>query len=164
SRALNAVIALAQGAWLAFLDADDWLAPTAFETLLARLHERPGLDAVHAGWTRIAPDGRSVEEICPRVDEDMFAWHAHNCAFAIHSVLVRRELVERAGGFDPGLTTCEDWDLWLRLSRLGTRWGRVDAQVASYRMRTLSASMARRQLLEDGLAVGGGAPRAGAGP
>ena len=153
STARNAGIAAATGTWLAFLDADDWLAGTAFATLLEALRARPELDAVHCGWTRIAPDGREVAEICPRGERDMFAWHAHNCGFAIHAVLVRRELVERAGGFDPALTTCEDWDLWQRLSRIGARWGRVEAQLAYYRMRALSASMASAQLLRDGLVV-----------
>jgi glycosyltransferase involved in cell wall biosynthesis len=31
----------------------------------------------------------------------------------------RKSAVEIAGGFDPGLTYCEDWDLWLRISLLG---------------------------------------------
>ena len=153
SAARNAGIAAARARWLVFLDADDWLAPDALARLHATLVARPQLDAVHCGWTRIAPDGRQVEEICPRSEEDMFGWHAHNCAFAIHAVMVSRELVRRAGGFDPGLTTCEDWDLWMRLSRLGACWGRVDAQLAYYRMRKASASMASRRLLDDGLAV-----------
>jgi len=153
SRARNAGIALARAPWLAFLDADDWLHPEALATLLAALRANPRLDGVHCGWTRIAPDGREAHEICPRDDEDMFAWHAHNCAFAIHAVMVRRELVQRAGGFDPSLATCEDWDLWLRLSRLGARWARVERQLACYRIRTLSASMASRRMLRDGLVV-----------
>src|SRR5262249_25853094 len=83
--------------------------------------------------------------------EDMLAWHSHNCGFAIHAVLVRRALVERTGGFDPALATCEDWDLWLRLSRLGTRWTRLERQLAWYRIRERSASMAARGMLHDRL-------------
>ncbi|HEX7290211.1 MAG TPA: glycosyltransferase, partial [Conexibacter sp.] len=153
SRARNAGIAHARGRWLAFLDADDWLEPDAYAAMLAVLDANARLDGVHCGWTRIAPDGRESREICPHDAEDMLPWHAHNCGFAIHAVLVRRELVERAGGFDPMLITCEDWDMWLRLSRLGTRWARLERQLAWYRIRERSASMAARQMLHDGLVV-----------
>jgi hypothetical protein len=34
----------------------------------------------------------------------------------VHSVLIRREGLERTGYFDETLSTYEDWDLWLRLS------------------------------------------------
>jgi hypothetical protein len=35
------------------------------------------------------------------------------------SVLVRRELITRAGGFNPALLAGEDYDLWVRLAALG---------------------------------------------
>ncbi len=33
------------------------------------------------------------------------------------SVVMKRTCLEAVGGFDAGLTPCEDWDLWLRISR-----------------------------------------------
>jgi hypothetical protein len=41
---------------------------------------------------------------------------------SIHSpgaVLVRRELLDLSGGFDGSLAHSEDWDMWIRLARLG---------------------------------------------
>jgi hypothetical protein len=35
-------------------------------------------------------------------------------------VTVRRQGLEAAGGFDPGIFGCDDWDLWLRLRPLGS--------------------------------------------
>jgi hypothetical protein len=37
---------------------------------------------------------------------------------AIPSVMVRRQLLEQAGGFDVRLRVCEDYDLWLRVAGL----------------------------------------------
>jgi hypothetical protein len=33
------------------------------------------------------------------------------------AILIRRECLERVGGFDPRLPPVEDWDMWLRLAR-----------------------------------------------
>ena len=33
------------------------------------------------------------------------------------AVMMRRELFERLGGFDESLPVCEDYDLWLRISK-----------------------------------------------
>ena len=33
--------------------------------------------------------------------------------------MVRRDVLESVGGFDPALRTSEDWDLWLRLAATG---------------------------------------------
>jgi hypothetical protein len=38
------------------------------------------------------------------------------------TVIARRSAMEAAGGFKPQLRICEDWDLWLKLSRIGDVW------------------------------------------
>jgi hypothetical protein len=35
------------------------------------------------------------------------------------NVVVRADVMGAVGGFDPALTTSEDWDRWLRLARVG---------------------------------------------
>lgn len=162
SAARNTAIEHARGDLIAFLDADDWLAPEAFELLVGELRARPDLDGVHCGWIRVTATGREVREICANTEEDLLSVHVRRCGFTIHAVVVRRAIVERAGGFDASLVTCEDWDFWMRLSRLGARWGRVDAHLAYYRMRTGSASMDAAALLRDGLVVIDRAPEAAA--
>jgi hypothetical protein len=46
---------------------------------------------------------------------------------------MRRELARQIGGFDPALRRGQDYDYWLRASRL-TRIDRLDAPLALYRM------------------------------
>jgi hypothetical protein len=38
------------------------------------------------------------------------------------TVIARRSAMDAAGGFSPRLRICEDWDLWLKLSRMGEVW------------------------------------------
>jgi peptidoglycan/xylan/chitin deacetylase (PgdA/CDA1 family) len=153
SDARNAGIALARYAWLLFLDADDWLLPQHLKRMTNALISDPDLDAVHCGWTHVAPDGRlSGEQYCPQLG-DLFAVLTRYCAFAVHACVVRRSLVEAVGGFDPTLRTCEEWDLWQRIARSGARFGAIREVLALYRMRPDSLSVNSRQLLDDGLRV-----------
>ncbi|MEP7381182.1 MAG: glycosyltransferase family A protein, partial [Gemmatimonadota bacterium] len=100
SAARNAGIRAASSPWLHFLDADDWMAPTAFERMAAVLTDDPTLDVVHCGWARVAEDGRLIAESrCWQVG-DLFATFAVRCAIAVHACLVRRSVVIAAGGFD----------------------------------------------------------------
>lgn len=51
------------------------------------------------------------------------------------TVMARRDVLEALGGFDPSLSTEEDYDLWLRLA-LEHRVAYVDAPLADIRRRT----------------------------
>src|SRR4029077_19316559 len=56
------------------------------------------------------------------------------------SVTARRELILRAGLFDPELRSAEDLHLWLRLGPKGTRFIRTDRPLIRYRARPESLS------------------------
>jgi peptidoglycan/xylan/chitin deacetylase (PgdA/CDA1 family) len=151
--ARNAGIAQARHPWMFFLDADDTIVPEAFAELVAAMVSRPDTDAVLAGCRRVDAGGRKLRSQRPGHHEDHFAVFARVCAIVIHSCLVRTELVRRVGGFDEGLVTCEDWDLWQRIARVGARFRTIPVDVAIYRMRPGTASHDGRRMLQDGLLV-----------
>jgi peptidoglycan/xylan/chitin deacetylase (PgdA/CDA1 family)/protein-L-isoaspartate O-methyltransferase len=153
SHARNAGLALARGPWLFFLDADDWILPETFELMLAAHGRDPRAEAIYGGYVRVDDDGRELRRELPEHEDDVFPLFARTCAVAVHACLVRTELVRRAGGFDESLITCEDWDLWQRIARLGARFARIPDFVAFYRVRVGSASGAGWRMLEDGLLV-----------
>ena len=47
--------------------------------------------------------------------------------------MARKELIDRAGRFDPRLSQCADWDMWLRVSLL-TRFLPVHEALTLYRV------------------------------
>jgi peptidoglycan/xylan/chitin deacetylase (PgdA/CDA1 family) len=151
--ARNAGIELARYPWMFFLDADDVIIPEAFEELVGATVANPEVDAVLAGCRRVDAAGRHLRSQLPGHHEDHFAVFARICAIVIHSCLVKTDLVRRAGGFDEELVTCEDWDLWQRVARLGGRFTTIPADVAIYRMRPGTASHDGRRMLRDGLQV-----------
>ena len=58
------------------------------------------------------------------------------------SALMRRELVEDTGGFDPAFETYEDWELWVNALAHGWRGRRVDAVTLEYRRHPRSSKLA----------------------
>ncbi|HEV7481974.1 MAG TPA: glycosyltransferase [Solirubrobacterales bacterium] len=152
SAARNAGIALARAPWLFFLDADDWIVPSAF-TLLLDAVSGDGIDAAYGGYVRVDAGGRETRERRPPHAEDLFPVFTQMCAFAIHACLNRTELIRAAGGFDEALVTCEDWDLWQRVARTGARFAAIPDYIAYYRMRPESASANGARMLADGLEV-----------
>jgi glycosyltransferase involved in cell wall biosynthesis len=115
SVARNDGIRAASGTWLAFLDDDDLWEPHKLERQLALAQEAgAGLVCTHAlviDEQRV-PIGR--EEL---VDSDRLADELSrtNAIGTPSSVLVRRDLVVAAGGFDEQLSVLADWDLWLAI-------------------------------------------------
>lgn len=110
---------LARGEVLAFMDADCTVAPDWLDEAARYLPRR---DIVCFGSPpEVPPDATWVQRTWfqvrrkrPPVGET--AW------LESMNMFVRRESFALAGGFDESLATCEDYDLSLRLARLGLLW------------------------------------------
>jgi glycosyltransferase involved in cell wall biosynthesis/peptidoglycan/xylan/chitin deacetylase (PgdA/CDA1 family) len=154
SQARNDGLARATADWVTFLDADDWVDPSFVEIMLGARDRNPQADAIYCGYQRITPDGsRVTPSFRPEVSEAPFRMFCGACPVAIHSVVIKKSLVLEAGAFDPGLQTCEDWDLWQRVARLGAVFVGVPELLALYRESEFSLSRKTEQLLADGFAV-----------
>ncbi|MEM8859810.1 MAG: glycosyltransferase [Chloroflexota bacterium] len=151
--ARNTGIEAANHNWILYLDADDWIVPEYLEIMTKELMADQSFDAAYCGWAFITPDGHEVFKEMPTVNGDLYKMHAEGCPYAIHSFVIKKEAIQQAGGYDPSLTVCEDWDLWQRVSRLGTQFKAVKLMLAPYRMRASSASMDGRRILSDGIRV-----------
>jgi peptidoglycan/xylan/chitin deacetylase (PgdA/CDA1 family) len=151
--ARNVGASLARGSYLLSLDADDWLLPGALAALVEPLRRDQSLAGAYCTWRRVTDDGVTISETSPAPDEALFAQFARTCPFSIHSCLLRRVIFEHHGGFDPDLRTCEDWDLWQRITRTGAAFARVDGVHAVYRVTAGSLTLADDQVVRDGLRV-----------
>lgn len=154
SAARNAGIRESRAPLLTFLDADDRILPEKLALQLDVLDAHPEVGAVYSGWhcidesgARLPQRGRSVH------GGDIFPDLVLGNLMHPHTVVVRRPLVEAAGGFDETLTSVEDWDLWVRLARAGARWHCVDRPLAEYRIRRGAMHQNPRRMLENRLRV-----------
>lgn len=154
STARNTGIELAQHDWLLFLDADDTIAPTYLEKMIAPLHAFPELDGVLCRGQKIVADGQLLQESNHDAVGDLFLDLTRHCTLPNLNVgIFQKFLVKTVGRFEPSLKTCEDWDLWQRLARAGANFGVVDEVLAYYQVQPHSLSSKARQFLQDALRV-----------
>ncbi len=131
SRARNAGIARIASPWVAFLDADDEWAPDKLERQLRVVREDPGVLLVASEWQRDDAGADPVHAGAGPVSPVPLSQLVLLNRFQTSTVLVRRDALCRAGGFDPRLDGAEDWDLWVRLAHLG-RIVKVDLPLVRY--------------------------------
>jgi glycosyltransferase involved in cell wall biosynthesis len=147
----NHGITLARGAFVAFLDADDEWDPTKIARQLEAMASHPGWVAVGSLMHHISASGRVIGVTGERVGdrEQAMVRAARLMPFPLSSLLVRRDVLDRVGGFDPqfaALGQVEDLELLARLASAGDI-GSVNEVLGGYRMHRASAS-ARRYWLQ----------------
>ncbi|MDG4882682.1 trifunctional glycosyltransferase/class I SAM-dependent methyltransferase/polysaccharide deacetylase [Mesorhizobium sp. WSM4884] len=148
--ARNSGISIARGQWLMFLDADDWVDTSFLAKMLAALKTAPDAVAAYCGSRRMMPDGElTPPSISTEVAIQPFETFARQCAIRTHALLVDRKTIVELGGFDVSLRTCEDWDLWQRLARLGKRWVMVDEPLAFCRISRNLPALSSAQVMAD---------------
>jgi glycosyltransferase involved in cell wall biosynthesis len=120
SNARNAGVAMARGRWIGFLDDDDVWAPTKLARQLDVM-ESSGRVWSYAGDVMVDVDLNILAGAPPpSPDEVMRSLERHNSVPAgASNVIVHRDALSTVGPFDPSLTNGEDWDMWIRLGRLG---------------------------------------------
>ncbi len=134
----NAGLRLAQGEFIAFLDADDLWRPAKLERQVACLATQPETGLVHTQCLVIDEAGRELHERHagrPPLAGDCLLPLLEHCWVSISSVLVRKAVCAQVGFFDEHLALRgrEDYD-WLLRAAVATRFGMVAECLTAYRL------------------------------
>ena len=134
--ARNTGVAEASGEFVAFLDSDDWWLPEKLESVSSFLRKHPEVDLVcHHEWQDSGPSSprRHLAHGGRSTYRDLL--FGGNC-ISTSATVVRREHVIAAGGFSENLefNGAEDYDLWLRLARDGSRIAYLPEVLGVYRV------------------------------
>lgn len=132
----NTGIGIARGHWIALLDSDDLWTPEHLARLVEKASET-GADLVHSGCVLFDSDTGKEMELRVPSDADLAGFPAslYTGSYVIQpsSVLLRRELWKRVGGFNPRFRYVEDREMWLRCARAGGRFAYTGAVTCRYR-------------------------------
>ena len=119
SGARNFGVSKAIGEWLCFLDSDDEWLPNKLQEQLDFVQKNPHYHIVYSEeiWIRngVRVNPRAIHQ---KYSGWIFDKCVQQCFIAPSSVMLRKNLFDEMGGFDPSFTVCEDYDLWLKISSL----------------------------------------------
>ena len=113
SGARNTGIRLAQGDWVALLDADDLWHPRKIEVQLGAIEGRGPFGLVGSPWSDELPEHLADD---PEVQELGVRDFMTAALVPPSSALIRRDCFEQVGLFDESLKFVEDRDMWLRIA------------------------------------------------
>lgn len=130
ARARNLAIEAARGELIAFLDADDFWWPGKLRAQIAAHEAHPDAAFSFSDYLHFDPAGA-----LHGTGFEFWSFKAQNSGYHVlndaeatllganlvgaSTVMARRDILMRAGGFTIDLPSAEDWDLWLRLAGMG---------------------------------------------
>src|SRR5579863_1809167 len=152
----NTGIMASSARYVAFIDADDVWESNYLQVLVGILEQDPSIDLIYPDARYFGETtwiGKTFMDMNPsRGTVTMEKLISREISVFI-GVTARREILIRAGLFDPQIRGGEDWDLWLRVCRMGGKIAYHRQALAGYRIRKGSMSADVLDLVRNSLSV-----------
>lgn len=151
SDGINKGFRKARGEWVMWLNCDDYLLPGALEKVESFARSHPEADVIHGDCVFVDENGRELRrKYDTPVDEWDFLFVG--CCIPSTATFYHRRILEAGHFLDVGYRNCMDWEYYLRLVRLGFRFGYVGEALAGFRWHDESTTMKHwNRMVEEGL-------------
>ena len=150
TEAIRKGLGRATGTYVTWLCSDDVLLPGALSRMVAALEARPDAGLVYGGVAFIDGEDRVVKTLSyGDMALDTLLYRRHS-TIAQPSSLLRRSVLDAAGGLDETLSYCMDYDLWIRLLKTAGCINLGETVLSGYRLHADSKTVGsyRRMALE----------------
>lgn len=157
----NIGVDIARAPLLFFLDADDWLFPSALETLLSGFGDEHSLSIVYSDCLGIAyiQEGKYLEKlrtedrVWNRGDDNRTVFLSRALEYDQEKAIRQPDLAQpyiwcnisslvpaswhyEIGKFDESMKSWEDWDYWIRMAYAGKCFTRINEPLLIYQFHT----------------------------
>ena len=117
----NVCIRRAQGLWMHVLHDDDWVAPGYYAAMSEGILREPAIGAAFCRHTYADEKGHSLRlSLLERETAGTIPGWLDRigvcCRLQTPSIVVRREVYERLGGYCPQARSVFDWEMWQRIA------------------------------------------------
>jgi glycosyltransferase involved in cell wall biosynthesis len=140
SFARNSGAAVAQGAYIAFLDDDDWILPGALESFWQLANQYPEAAWLYGRIRIVDEQGRALAEINSGLNGNCFSQIMGGAWAPLQASVIKSPAFFQIGGFNPLICGTEDEDLCRRIAYYGDFANTRDAVACLYRGRTWNTS------------------------
>lgn len=134
---LNLGLSMARGPLIARFDADDICLPHRLERQVAYLEAHPDVDVLGGGLEIFTAEAGMIAIRDYPLDPETIERRFHTTTPIAHpTVMMRKSVLDRFGGYDPSFRFAEDLDLWLRLLNRGVRFANLPDVLVRYRQQS----------------------------
>jgi len=150
AESLNRGCGIAQGKYVARMDADDIATPNRLQWQVRFMEAHPDVGLLGGVIDFIDENGREFRRVSHPIEDAAIrrALNHDEASFCHPATMMRKDVLVSVGGYRTSFLAAEDYDLWLRMASC-SRLANLDGVVLKYRIH--KGQVSQRQLVQQAL-------------
>jgi len=134
-KSLNKAMLMVNGCFIARMDADDICEPNRFKVQLEYMLAHPDVDILGSNAILIDMQSNVIGETDMPLDHESIVKALEYRNPMIHpTIIMKRVVLEKLGGYDESLRKAQDLDLWHRAAKAGFKFANLPDCLIQYRV------------------------------